>query len=218
MKFLYALSLIAVALVGCDKQPEKPPVSQASAPAAQCYKDTDCKGDRVCDSGKCTSPQASAAVPAKPESIIKAAPAPAAPPMAYQALPVTEEGVGNVFSFANSDMGGKEINYVSRAGVVNVMEFVVDDVSLTGYVQVERAYSFGGKYLLVVSTGESGNSCPATTYAFTYDSASESVTGKTEIDGCSETVQALAEGNKLTVKKDGKASVFYNGNVVQSKK
>ncbi|WP_255263391.1 hypothetical protein [Pseudomonas aegrilactucae] len=93
------------------------------------------------------------------------------------------------------------------------MEFVVDDVDLTTYVGVEKAYAFGGKYLLVVSTGESGMSCPATTYAFTYDSASESVTGKTEIDGCSENVEALAEGNKLTVKKEGKASVFYNGDV-----
>lgn len=36
----------------------------ASAVAhAQCTKDTDCKGDRVCDAGKCTAPKRSAAPP-----------------------------------------------------------------------------------------------------------------------------------------------------------
>jgi hypothetical protein len=34
--------------------------------SAQCTKDTDCKGDRVCEAGKCTSPQLPPAPPAPP--------------------------------------------------------------------------------------------------------------------------------------------------------
>lgn len=203
MKLLLALSLTALALAGCDKaaEPSSPP--QAGAAPAQCLKDTDCKGDRICDDGKCTSPQAASPLVA----------APAAPAMAYEPLLVTESGVADVFTLKSLDTLGQAINYQSRAGVVNVMEYVVDDVEVTGYVAIEKAYAFGGKYLLIVSTGEGGNACPASTYAFTFDTATESVQGKTQIDGCSENVEALAEGNKLTVKKEGSASVFYNAQV-----
>ena len=55
MKLVYALSLAALALVGCDKKPEPVATGQAGA-AAQCFKDTDCKGDRICETGKCVSP------------------------------------------------------------------------------------------------------------------------------------------------------------------
>lgn len=142
---------------------------------------------------------------------------PAAPTVSYEALYVSDEGVGYDQIFALESRGedtmGQAINYQSKAGRVNVMEQVVEDVELTGYVHIDHAYKFADQYVLIVSTGEHGNSCPATTYAFSYDTKSESVTGKTEIDGCSENVQAFAEGNKLTVKKDGKATTIYNGKV-----
>lgn len=53
---------------------------------------------------------------------------------------------------------------------MNILEHVVEYPDGTGYVNVEKAYSFGSKYLLIVSTGENGNSCPATTYAIAFDS------------------------------------------------
>lgn len=145
----------------------------------------------------------------------------AAPTVQYKALLVSDSGVEDIFTLRTPDVskgesGGNELNYQSRAGVMNVMESVVDDPETTGYIAVEKAYRFGDKYLLVVSTGEYGNACPATTYAFTFDPTTESVTGKTTVDGCSETVEALAEGNKLTVKKDGNASIFYNGEVIST--
>lgn len=136
-----------------------------------------------------------------------------APSVAYEAVLVSDSDVGNAFTLAPREMGGSAINYQSRAGLVNVMEQVVEDPDLTTYVAVEKAYKFGDKYVLIVSTGENGASCPATTYAFTYDTKVENVSGKASIDGCSEIVDSMAEGNKLTVKKDGKASVFYNGDV-----
>jgi hypothetical protein len=48
---------------------------------AACTKDTDCKGDRVCDAGKCTSPPD--ATPGTPPATdgASATPAPAAPPL-----------------------------------------------------------------------------------------------------------------------------------------
>ena len=135
----------------------------------------------------------------------------AAPSVQYKPLTVTNEGIGDVFHFATREMGGSAINYIARIGVMNVMEQVVPDVDATGYVSVVKAYAFGDKYLLVVSTGELGMSCAANTYAFTFDTAGEYVSGKKDIDGCSEEVEVLAEGNKLIVKKDGEASIFYNG-------
>jgi hypothetical protein len=146
-------------------------------------------------------------------SVVPTTSAPAAPSVTYKPLIVSGSGVGNVFTFSNRAMGGRAINYQSRTGAVNVMDFVVDNPDDTGYIGVEKAYAFDEKYLLIVSTGENGMSCPATTYAFTYDSESESVTGKKQIDGCSENVETLTEGNKLTVKKEGQTTIFYNGEV-----
>lgn len=65
---------------------------------AQCTKDTDCKGDRVCDAGKCvagpppaaTPPagtEASPAAPPSPEAVPPAPPAAAAPAPAAPAAP-----------------------------------------------------------------------------------------------------------------------------------
>ena len=133
--------------------------------------------------------------------------------MAYETLLVSGDSAGP-FSIQRMELG-TALMYPSRAGVVNVMESVVEDVEATGYVTIEKAYSFGpSKYVVVVSTGEGGNACPASTYVFSFDAKGEYVDGKQEVDGCSEVVESLAEGNKLTIKKDGVATVVYNG-VVQ---
>jgi hypothetical protein len=135
---------------------------------------------------------------------------PAAPSMSYESVLISNDSVGP-FNLTPMQEGiGTAINYQARIGVMNVFEQVVDDVSATGYVSVEKVYSFGNRYVFVVSTGESGLSCPARTYAFVFDTKSESVTGKTEIDGCSESVDSLADGNKLTIKKEGQPTVIYN--------
>ena len=141
---------------------------------------------------------------------------PAAPSMSYEALYVSDSGVGydNVFLLQDiPDSMSKALIYQTKAGPHNIMQDVVEDPEALGYLKLERAYKFGNKYVLVVSTGENGNSCPATTYTFSYDIKSESVIGKTEIDGCSEVVEAFADGNKLTVKKDEKPTIIYNGEV-----
>lgn len=98
---------------------------------------------------------------------------------------------------------------------MNLLESVVEDPEATGYVTIEKAYAFGtNKFVLIVSTGESGNSCPATTYVLSFDNQSEHVDGKASIDGCSEVVEAFAEGNKLSIKKEGAATIVFNGKVM----
>jgi hypothetical protein len=55
---------------------------------AQCSKDTDCKGERVCSEGACTAPPAGAA-PAPAAAPVAPAPAPAqAAPQGYTLVPV----------------------------------------------------------------------------------------------------------------------------------
>ncbi|MEW9902141.1 hypothetical protein [Pseudomonas putida] len=209
MKRLFAYTLVALALAGCDKAEQN--TAQATVPTGQCAKDIDCKGDRICESGQCVSPQAPHPLAAKPPVAPELAPA--APTMAYETLLVSGDSAGP-FSIQRMELG-TALMYPSRAGVVNVMESVVEDVEATGYVTIEKAYSFGpSKYVVVVSTGEGGNACPASTYVFSFDTKGEYVDGKQAVDGCSEVVESLAEGNKLTVKKDGVATVVYNG-VVQ---
>ena len=148
--------------------------------------------------------------PAKPQE--QTSPIPAAPTMSYEQLIITDNAVGDVF-IVSALTTGNAINYQSRAGVTNVLESIVQYPDATGYVKIEKAYKFGEKYVLIVSTGENGNSCPATTYAFAFDTKSESVAGKKQIDGCSENVESLSDGNKLIVKKEGVASTFFNGEI-----
>ncbi|MCJ8206810.1 hypothetical protein [Pseudomonas sp. RGM2987] len=134
---------------------------------------------------------------------------PAAPGVAYETVTVGEDSAGP-FTTQSMDLG-TALNYPSRAGVVNVMESIVEEPEYTGYVAIEKAYKFGPtKYVLVISTGEGGNACPASTYVFTFDTKTEQVDGKSVVEGCSEGVEALAQGNKLTIKKDGAQTVVYN--------
>lgn len=202
MKRIFAFSLLALSLTACDKPAENTsPSNQASA---QCAKDTDCKGDRICESGQCISPNAQASLTTKPEPAVNLAPP--APSIAYQAILISGEEVGPF------TLNGTEINYQSRAGVMNIMEQVLDEPEYATYVAVEKAYAFGPtNYVLIISTGEGGNACPATTYAVSFNTQTESVDGKATIDGCSEAVDSLADGNKLIIKKEGATTEVYNG-------
>ncbi len=57
MKLIVILTLM-ISIVGCNKSEEGTKGSFAQPPKlAQCAKDTDCKGDRICENGTCTNPQ-----------------------------------------------------------------------------------------------------------------------------------------------------------------
>jgi hypothetical protein len=206
VKQLSCLLLLAVILVGCDKPKEE--VAQANSTPLQCAKDTDCKGERICESRQCVAPTAPAALVAAPV----APAAPTAPAIAYSPELISDDAAGP-FTVEHMDLG-TALNYQSRAGILNLMESVVEDPESTGYVKIEKAYSFGpNKYVLIISTGESGNSCPASTYVISFDTKGEYVDGKASIDGCSEVVEAFADANKLSIKKEGETTVVYNGKV-----
>lgn len=206
MKKIATVALLVFAIAGCDKPKDE--TAQTSPAPAMCAKDTDCKGDRICESGQCTSPTLQPLAAANPEPL-----QPAAPSVAYEAVLISDDAAGP-FSVTRMDLG-TAINYQSRAGVINLMESVVDDPEATGYVVVEKAYAFGpDKFVLIVSTGESGNSCPASTYVLSFDTKGEYVDGKASIDGCSEIVEAFADGNKLSIKKEGETTLVYNGKVI----
>ena len=76
---IFAASLLISA---CGQQPANSTVaaSDSIAPPLQCAKDTDCKGDRICEDGKCIAPisnaQSIAQEPAAPVSSAVAQPAP----------------------------------------------------------------------------------------------------------------------------------------------
>jgi len=206
LKQIAIVALLALIISGCDKPKEE--TAQTNQPPAMCAKDTDCKGDRICESGQCITPSAQPLAASKPELL-----QPAAPSVAYESVLVSGEEAGP-FTVTSMD-SGNAITYQSRAGVMNLLESVVEYADSTGYVTIEKAYAFGpNKYVLIVSTGENGMSCPATTYVLSFDTQSEYVDGKASIDGCSEEVESFAEGNKLSIKKEGETTVVFNGKVI----
>ena len=92
----------------------------------------------------------------------------------------------------------------------NILEQVLEEPELSGYVKVEKAYKFDSQYILVISTGEYGMSCPATTYVVGYDKKTHSVSGVKKLENCSENIEAMTDGNKLIVKKEDESATFYN--------
>ncbi|AHL33515.1 lipoprotein [Pseudomonas brassicacearum] len=204
MKRLFACTLLALAVVGHAKAAQS-----TFEETNQCSEDIDCQGDFICKNGLCDLPEPQQSLVAKPTATTQIAP-PAPSGVAYQPLPVDTERAG---PFTTQTLeAGTALNYQSRVGVVNVMESIVEQPEYTGYVAIEKAYTFGpSRYVVVVSTGEGGNGCPASTYVFSFDAQAERVDGRREVDGCSELVEAMAEGNKLTVKKEGAGTVVYNG-------
>ena len=57
MKLIVILAFM-LSIVGCNKSEEgAKAVDVQSQHLAQCTKDTDCKGDRICDNGACTNPK-----------------------------------------------------------------------------------------------------------------------------------------------------------------
>ena len=52
---IFSLLMLAVLLTACDSS-ERPQTTTVLAKILQCGKDTDCKGDRICDSGICKNP------------------------------------------------------------------------------------------------------------------------------------------------------------------
>lgn len=59
MKINFAPLIILALISGCSKEPSQQAASTTTA-TAQCMKDTDCKGDRICEVGICTAPQSNA--------------------------------------------------------------------------------------------------------------------------------------------------------------
>ncbi|WP_260963157.1 hypothetical protein [Pseudomonas citri] len=207
MKRLFACTLLALAVTGYAKADQS-----TFEETNQCTEDIDCQGDFICKNGQCDLPEPQQSLVAKPTAtpqITKPTP-PAPPGVAYETLPATSERAGPFTT--QTQETGTALNYQTRAGVVNVMESIVEQPEYTGYVAIEKAYTFGpGKYVVVVSTGEGGNACPASTYVFSFDAKAERVEGTRAVEGCSELVEAGVEGNRLVVKKEGGGVVVVNG-------
>ncbi|MGY3264589.1 hypothetical protein [Lysobacter sp. HA35] len=76
MKTFYSLLALAT-LAACSPQQPAPSADNplARAPMAQCAKDTDCKGDRICEGGACRTPAAPTPEPAEatPAASVEAA-------------------------------------------------------------------------------------------------------------------------------------------------
>ncbi len=150
----------------------------------------------------------------EPKKVVEVAPE--APKVKYENLRISDSEIGNGdFYLPNpAEYEGHAIFYLTPAGMDNILEQVVEEPEYLGYLKVEKAYKFSDQYLLVVSTGESGNSCPATTYVIGYDTKSHSVSGFKRLESCKEdALEFMSEDNKLVIKKENESFTFYNASV-----
>lgn len=82
--------LAPLLLAACSKPVEPAAVAADPVMPAQCMKDTDCKGERICDAGKCAAP-----APVASAEVVAAAPsAPEAGPPAVVSKAKWKEGFG----------------------------------------------------------------------------------------------------------------------------
>lgn len=151
-----------------------------------------------------TAPDTPAAIPST--LAFDKSPTHTAPAQKYEPVFLSENDDGHLFKISSYP---KYIAYKN----INLLDYLFEDTDIIGYLAFERIYQFGENYIFIISTGENGQSCPATTYAFQVNTTADSISDKHEIDGCSENVETFSEGNTLMVKKEGNASIFYNGEV-----
>lgn len=130
----------------------------------------------------------------------------------YEKISFDDKGTSDgFFSFDDN-----AVAYIAPHGYQNVLEFVLNDVEAAGYVNVEAIYRYAERYVLVVSTGENGMSCPATTYLFTLNTRSNDVDQKAEVAGCSEDVVVQANDTTLVAQKESEAkTVVERGKLVK---
>ena len=78
---LPSLLVMCALATACGQRPSAAENASGRQAMAQCAKDTDCKGDRICESGRCTEPNASgvAGVPILTPTPTSVVPAPTAP-------------------------------------------------------------------------------------------------------------------------------------------
>jgi len=94
MKLLFASCCFLIFITGCSPTPQ-PPVQSTPTVVLQCGKDTDCKGDRICQNGQCANPDTTEVLPKKPGVLANISP----PKVAIQdpdPIPVCKAGDGRV--------------------------------------------------------------------------------------------------------------------------
>jgi len=57
MALASAATTALIVIIACGAKQDTAPANNTPASAAQCGRDADCKGDRICDHGQCVSPR-----------------------------------------------------------------------------------------------------------------------------------------------------------------
>lgn len=129
-------------------------------------------------------------------------------PGTYAALKVEADRVdGGVFSLLALESSSMLV-YRSRSGEAHK---VIEQPARLGRLSLESAWRFDDQHVLVVSSDGNGSRCPATTYVIGFDTRQVRLTGSVQLDGCSKTLEAQAEGTTLILRKEGQPRVFHNG-------
>ncbi len=193
---------VSLFLTGCQKEASTPDTGLPTPSTAQCAKDTDCKGDRICEQGVCTAPAATAVLDTPAET---PKPAPAAVPFDIQGDTIELKNGNELKIFG--DWGERELRYGP--------EIVVEDATSLSF---KKGFNVGDKQVILLETSSGGRACPAT-YFFIEFTPIGSSKMTDEFGTCSDIPVLKTDGAAIIVtmpSNDGDKSYRYaNGTVTE---
>lgn len=129
-----ALLVIGTALIGCERQQPDQGATGMASQSLQCHKDTDCKGDRICERGTCVN-QISADPVISPQDgsvVTSSAPSESSPPAVpkFKNYPSGPLYTGPTATLADKkdDFRTRNSNALSENRIVFASEYVISTI------------------------------------------------------------------------------------------
>ncbi|MBP6750370.1 MAG: hypothetical protein KA144_12075 [Xanthomonadaceae bacterium] len=131
-----ALALLAIgtALTGCERQQADQGITSINGQSLQCHKDTDCKGDRICESGICVNPVSTSPDISPQDNSMAASSAPSEPSPAaipkFKDYPAGALYTGPTATLADTkdDFRTRNSNALSENKIVFASEYVISTI------------------------------------------------------------------------------------------
>lgn len=129
-----AFLALGMGMTGCERQQADEGISGLASASLQCHKDTDCKGDRICESGTCENPVSiGPAISSQGSQIANAIASPAPSPTGvpkfkdYPAPPLYTGPTANLAD-KNDDFRTRHSDALSHNKIVFSSEYVISTI------------------------------------------------------------------------------------------
>lgn len=187
-----------VLLAGCKEESDA--TSDMNLPVvntAQCSKDTDCKGDRICDKGVCANPVTAGGVVdspiSTPNDVTPAAIEPAAPSSFSVQGTATYLNKGALEIFGENGSGEVVVKFAGKL-IRDNGDYAVSQIS---------GFNIGDHQMILLSAYSGGTACPVTYFIVDVDATGNAKTTQ-DFGSCSDADPTVRlDGDKITVTMQG---------------